>query len=334
MSQRRPCTDGLPLLNGALLLEYNRHQRMTKSLGSRAVREKIVKEKDRNHKVPPSKFGERCAFHADPLDFYCHTHKEPACIVCATTMHKVCHVVTVSENATKSHHACVNISDIEQTIEVVIDNIEKIRVDREENLTEILLQKNAVEKDLHIIRKKLNERLDRIEKDLLSQLNDSFIKHKVETEMLLRDLENRKQVAKSLQIAITKVKNINSDVEAFMEGKRIEKKVHQEETHISNYYYDQNIKYITLEFKLNPLINSFIADLKSFGDLTLRKSPSRVNFTRVVHKVNQQITGWQFAGHISHIKLRLQKKTYNATGIHDIRDLSTISVALNRQKTM
>lgn len=334
MARRRPQTEGLPLLNGSLLLDYHRHQKTSKSLGSKSVREKLVREKDINRKIPPSKFGEPCAFHFETLDFYCHTHKEPACIVCATTMHKVCNVVTVTENATKSHHSCVNTVDIEQTIEVVVDNIEKIRVDREENLTKLLLQKNTIEKELHNVRKKLNERLDRIEKDIVAQLNDSYRKHKHETEMLLKDMENRKQVMVSLQTAVAKIKNSDTDVEAFMEGKRIEKKVIQEEKHINNFYNDESIKYNTLEFKLSPLINSFMSDLKSFGELTVRKSPSRINLIRIIHKINQNNTGMHLPGHVSHIKLRLHEKTYNATGIHDIRDLPRFPALLDRQKTM
>lgn len=220
---RRARTDGLPsLLNGNMLLEYKRFQKSSKS--SRSVREKIIHEKPNAKKVESSNFGHACAFHGESLDFYCYTHKEPACIICATTMHKVCNVVTVNENALRSAHVCVNLNEVEQTIETVIENMEKIKLDREENLLKLLMQKNTIEKELHNTRKKMNERLDRLEKDILGQLNENYRRHKSEMDHVLKDLDYRKQGVKSLQNALAKAKNIETEVELLLERKRIEQK--------------------------------------------------------------------------------------------------------------
>lgn len=81
-------------------------------------------------------------------------------------------------------------------------------------------------------------------------------------------------------------------------------------------------------------MNSFFVDIKSFGDIFVRKSPSRVNLTRTTHKVKPTEAGFQLARHVSHIKLRLHEKTYNATGIQDLRPLPHIFDGLQRQKTM
>jgi hypothetical protein len=58
-------------------------------------------------------------------------------------------MVTVNENAMRSAHVCVNLNEVEQTIETVIENMEKIKLDREENLLKLLMQKNTIEKELH-----------------------------------------------------------------------------------------------------------------------------------------------------------------------------------------
>lgn len=334
MPKRRPYTDGLPSINGKLLLEYNRYQRISKSLGSRSVREKIVREKKLSNDQSATTFGQPCSFHRESLHFYCHTHKEPACIVCATTMHKVCNVVTVTENAAKSHQTCVNLEDIHQTVETVLDNIEKIKTDREENLTKMLLQKNTIEKEMHSMRKKMNEHLDHIEKEIIGELNETFRKHKNETDHLLKNIDHRKQGIRELQNTIVKAKTIETDVEAFLVGKRIEQKISEEEKFVDHFYNDESIKQSDFEFKLSPAINSFFVDIKSFGDIIVRKTPSRVNLIRTAHKVKPPEVGFQLARHVSHIKLRLHEKTYNATGIQDLRPLPHIYGGLQRQTTM
>ena len=333
MPRRRPHTDGLPsLLNGNMMLEYKRYQKLSKSAGGYTVRERVIQE-EFQQKGKVSNFGDPCAFHKETLDFYCHTHKEPACIVCATTMHKVCHVVTVNENAVKSSQACVSIEDIERTIETVLENIEKIKLDREENSSKLLLQKHAIEKELHNIRKKMNERLDHIEKEITGQLNENYRRYKYEMDHLVKDLDHRKQGVQSLHNSLMKAKNKETDVEAFLEEKKIEKKVHHEEKYVTSFYNDESLKQVDFEFKLNPIINSFIVDIKSFGDVITRKSPSRVNLTRIVHKQNAPEV-LHLNRHISHIKLRLHEKTYNSTGIQDIRALPHIYGTLHRETTM
>lgn len=328
---RRAYMDGLPsLLNGNILLEYKRFQKSAKS--SRAVREKIIDEKPNSKKVKCSKFGHACAFHGESLDFYCYTHKEPACIICATTMHKVCNVVTLNENA-MSTHVSVNLNEVEETIETVIENIEKIKLDRVENLLKLLMQKNTIEKELHNTRKKMNERLDRLEKDILGQLNENYRRHKSEMDHVIKDLDYRKQGVHSLQTALVKAKNIETEVELLLEGKRIEKIVNQEEKYVCSFYNNDSIKQIDIEFKLNPIINSFIVDIKSFGDISVRKSPSRVNLTRTIHKQNL-MDGVHLTRHVSHIKLRLKEKTYNSTGKHDINSFPQLyNNTLRRQNT-
>ena len=330
---RRAHTDGLPsLLNGNMLLEYKRYQKSSKS--SRSVREKIIHEKPNSKKVESSNFGHACTFHGESLDFYCYTHKEPVCMICATTMHKVCNMVTVNENAMRSAHVCVNLNEVEQTIETVIENMEKIKLDREENLLKLLMQKNTIEKELHNTRKKMNERLDRLEKDILGQLNANYRRLKSEMDHVLKDLDYRKQGVKTLQNALAKAKNIETEVELLLEGKRIEKKVNNEEKYVCNFYNDDSIKQIDIEFKLNPIINSFIVDIKSFGDISVRKSPSRVNLTRTIHKQNL-MDGIHLTRHVNHIKLRLKEKTYKSTGKHDINSFPQLyNNTLRRQNTM
>jgi flagellar motility protein MotE (MotC chaperone) len=69
------------------------------------------------------------------------------------------------------------------------------------------MQKNTIEKELHNTRKKMNERLDRLEKNILGQLNANYRRLKSEMDHVLKDLDYRKQGVKSLQNALAKAKN-------------------------------------------------------------------------------------------------------------------------------
>jgi hypothetical protein len=62
----------------------------------------------------------------------------------------------------------------------------------------------------------MNERLDRLEKDILGQLNANYRRLKSEMDHVLKDLDYRKQGVKTLQNALAKAKNIETEVELLM----------------------------------------------------------------------------------------------------------------------
>jgi gas vesicle protein len=61
-------------------------------------------------------------------------------------------------------------TDIEHLIKEMIENIGKIRQNRETNSSTVKEQKRIIENEIHELRTKVNNHLDKLQKDLMNAL--------------------------------------------------------------------------------------------------------------------------------------------------------------------
>jgi len=87
--------------------------------------------------------------------------------------HSECKNETIIENIVKNVKTSRYFKETEQLIGEMMENIHKIRQNRENNSVTITEQKRIIEHELRELKKKINDHLDKLQEDLLNELTEA-----------------------------------------------------------------------------------------------------------------------------------------------------------------
>jgi hypothetical protein len=106
---------------------------------------------------------EHCSEHHEKFSLYCKEHECPWCRTCNVDNHKDCKKVTVLENITKNVKASTMFNETEHLIQEMFESIGKIRQNRETNSSSVKEQKRIIQNEIHELRMKDNNILDKLQ---------------------------------------------------------------------------------------------------------------------------------------------------------------------------
>ncbi|CAG2229938.1 unnamed protein product [Mytilus edulis] len=109
-----------------------------------------------------------CNYHNEKYQQYCVAHALPICFKCIKE-HQKCNVIPLDEvtnNAKTSGH----LQDLETRLIDLLHNIDRIKKDRNFNLESIEERKGRKLVEIQQIRNQINNRLDKLEKEILQDL--------------------------------------------------------------------------------------------------------------------------------------------------------------------
>jgi DNA repair exonuclease SbcCD ATPase subunit len=118
-------------------------------------------------------FKEHCNEHHEKYSLYCKEHECPCCGICFLENHKDCKEVVVLENITKNVKTSTMFNEVEHLIKEVIENFGKIRQNRETNSSAVKEQKRIYENEIQELRTKINNHLDKLQDNLLTELSEA-----------------------------------------------------------------------------------------------------------------------------------------------------------------
>jgi gas vesicle protein len=102
--------------------------------------------------------------------------------------HKDCKEVTILENITKNVKTSTMFNETEHLIKEMFENIGKIRQNRETNSSSVKEQKRIIENEIHGLRTKVNNHLDKLQENMMKELTEAEKQVTEETEEILASL--------------------------------------------------------------------------------------------------------------------------------------------------
>jgi hypothetical protein len=115
---------------------------------------------------------EFCNHHNERLQSYCKEHGCPCCGICIVEDHNECKDLAILKNVVKNVKTSHNFNETEQLIREMMENIHKIRQNRENNSVTVTEQKRIIEQEIRELRKEINNHLDKLQEDLLNELTE------------------------------------------------------------------------------------------------------------------------------------------------------------------
>ena len=248
-----------------------------------------------------------CADHNQRYQQYCVTHECPICYRCIKT-HRECSDVIPIDEVVDNAKTSQNFQDLRQEVEDLVENIKRLRTDREENLTTVndQVQKHILK--VQSLRSNINQHLDKLEDELKSELQKLESKAKTYiqgTIAILKDKEN--DIAKR-QKNIEDITEHASDFQAFFGMREVKSNVTEHEHFIQSLHDDQKFAQINIKCSIDTKIQDILTSVKCFGSARVQTGRSRVSLVRNKNKQAQILT-------INDKSLKLKRKSKLADGM-------------------
>jgi DNA-binding beta-propeller fold protein YncE len=268
------------------------------------------------------KIGHHCKDHDMKYKLFCQIHDMPCCPDCISTNHKDCVGLLSIREIIKTSKTSTLIDDIEQSLTNIKYNIDNITKNREQNLSEIVQQRQIFHTKVKQMRVKINSHLDTLEQNFLKELDDAEDKIKSKIENLLKQLSEQSKTIDGIQRDITAIKEYASDLQTFLGSKAIEEEVKKEEKYILALSEDGCLQQLNLKCNINKQIKDKMSTMTSFGSVSIETSPPSVVIKTMKSKQAQIMSVIQAPSvkSINDIKLTLHnifnipKGKYTTTG--------------------
>ena len=259
-----------------------------------------------------------CADHNQRYQQYCVTHECPICYRCIK-IHRECSDVIPIDEVVDNAKTSQNFQDLRQEVDDLVENIKRLRTDREENLTTVNDQVLKHILKVQNLRSNINQHLDKLEEELKSELQKLENKAKSDimgTITILNDKEN--DIIKR-QKHIEDITKHASDFQAFFGMREVKSNVTEHERFIQSLPDDQKFGQINITCSIDTKIQDILTGVKSFGTIGFQTERSSVSLMRNKTKQAQMLT-------INDKSLKLKRKV--KTGRSKVRGCCVTTTGL------
>lgn len=206
-------------------------------------------------------------------------HECPCCRNCIVESHNKCQQLLKIEDVINNVISTIAFFEIEQTLKEVAENIEKIRVDRQNNLKTLPETRQQIEKEIKKSQTAINNHIDKVQADILKELYESEDKESKKIRHLLNSLEEKQQEISILQGSISDIKQHASDLQTFLSMKRIDTEVFDRNEYLNTVSNNKSFNQIVLSLNINTEIQNLNSDIPNFVKITVESKPSNIELT-------------------------------------------------------
>lgn len=231
------------------------------------------------------KIKHHCEDHGALFQNYCLCHEKPCCRICINSTHKNCTDMPPLEDVTKDARNSIALEDIKGRLLNLKKYYECLCLEKQSNTKEIQAQSITIIKHVKSTRLKLNQHLDRLEREVLKKVSDLETNALHDLERISRDLKDKEDRLDDLNKSIIKMQNHASELQILLGTKELEFEISTREKEIEDLTKDNSLNVRSIDFKEYIKLSAFTTDVFSFGDTVMEMKPSITSYTRP--KANQ-----------------------------------------------
>jgi sugar lactone lactonase YvrE len=200
-------------------------------------------------------------------------------------------------------------NDVEHLIKDMIENIGKIRQNRETNSSSVKEQKRIIENEIQELRTNINNHLDKLEEDLLKDLTEAEKQITHETHELQVSLDEKQKKLSEYQTNIINIEKYASDLQTFLAVKQIEKDVETQDTCLQSLVNSDSISQSKLTYKIDSGLKNITTSIQKFAEVVVESKPCQMFFVRRKDKQAQMmVTELSQPMSVENIQLSLTKR--------------------------
>ena len=251
---------------------------------------------------------EFCNEHNERLQLYCKEHGCPCCRICIVENHSECKGLAILENIVKNVKTSHDISETEQIIDEMIENIHKIRQSRENNSGTVTEQKRIIEQEIRELRGNINNHLDKLQEDLLNELTEAEAIVTRRTSALMVSLDEKQKELNEYKTNMVNIKQYASELQTFLALKQIGSDVEAQDTCLHALMNSDSLKQIKISCNINTNLKNLATSIQSFGEVVVESTPCELTLIRKKDKQAQIMVADLPPMSVDNIHLKLKQK--------------------------
>ena len=209
--------------------------------------------------------------------------------ICIVENHSDCKNVAILETIIKNVKTSSMFTETEHLIKEMIENIGKMRQNRETNSSAFKDQKRIIEKEIQDLRTKINNHLDKLQKDLMKKLTEADKLVTEETRKLLVSLDEKQKELTEYQTNIVNIKWYASDLQTFLAVKQIEKDVETKDMCFQSLVNSDSLIQTKLSYNIDTGLKTITTRIQKFVDVVVDSKPCELTFSRKTDKQAQMM---------------------------------------------
>ena len=259
-----------------------------------------------------------CNEHNERLQLYCKEHGCPCCRICIVENHSECKGLDILENIVTNMKTSHDISETEQIIDEMIENIHKIRQNRENNSGTVAEQKGVIEQQIRELRGQINYHLDKLQEDLLNELTEDETIVTRRTSALVVSLDEKQNELNEYKTNMVNIKQYASELQTFLALKQIGSDVEAQDTCLDALVNSDSLKQTKISCNINTNLKNLTTSIQSFGEVVIESTPCELTLIRKKDKQAQIMVADLPPMSVDNIQLNLKQKVHtkgkNMTG--------------------
>ena len=269
------------------------------------------------------KIKEYCNEHQEKFNLYCREHECPCCRICNMKNHSDCKNVVIMEDIIKNVKTSSMFNETEHLIKEMIETIGKIRQNRETNSSSAREQKRIIENQIQELRTQINDHLDRLQENLMTELDEAEIQVTDETRELLVSLDEKQKELTEYQTNIVNIKKYASDLQTFIAVKQIEKQVDTQDTCLQSLVNSDSLNQTKLTYKIDIGLKNITTSIQKFAEVDVESKPCEMVVVRRKDKEAQMMVA-KLSPPMSVENIQVNLKQKINTKVSDIRGCSLL----------
>ena len=254
---------------------------------------------------------EHCNEHDEKFNLYCKEHECPCCRICNLENHSDCKNVSILEKVIKNVKTSTMFTEIEPLIKEMIENIDKIKQNRETNISAVKEQKRIIEIEIQELRTKINTHLDKLQEDMSKELTEAEKQATEETRELLVSLDEKQEKLIEYQTNIVSIEKYASELQTFLAVKQIQKDVETKDMCLQSLVNSDSLNQTKLSCKIDIGLMTIVSNIQKFGEVVVESKSCEMTFPRKKDKQAQMmVADLSPPMSVENIQLKLKLKLY------------------------
>ncbi|XP_052106570.1 uncharacterized protein LOC127739054 [Mytilus californianus] len=236
-----------------------------------------------------TKISIQCKDHKKMFELYCSFHACPCCVQCITDKHQKCQDMKPLSDIIKQFKSSASVENLETDLNDVKENLIKSVEYLKTRISTNNIQKTKAVEKIRYMRKSIDKYLNQLELTLLDELEYKYSKLKSNMNTLVQQMELRANQIDQMQSKLTDLIQYATDLQIYICLIEIEKS----SSRVANYFEDleqgDDLSEKNLNMSISSDLQSILQDVKSFGDIAIKISPSTLQVKTIRKDQAQQL---------------------------------------------
>ncbi|XP_063438836.1 uncharacterized protein LOC134719811 [Mytilus trossulus] len=228
------------------------------------------------HKLPAfiQEISSQCKDHKKKFELYCSFHACPCCVQCVSDKHQKCQDLKALSDVLKQVKSSASVQIFEKDLKDLKENLDTTIKYMKTRINAINTKKTKAVDEIKYMRKSINDYLDKLEQDILIDLESKHSKLTLNMATLVQEMEQRTIQINQMQSQFTKMTQYATELQIYIGLREIEKTTSQTAKYIDDLQSGDNFIEKNLEVIISSGLQSLLFDIKSFGEIAINTTSS------------------------------------------------------------